>query len=130
MIIIRVYNSDVYFIIRNCTLYNGDNGILLIYVTNAQIINNPIENNKIGIFLNFSNYNTIKSNNIYNNSNDGINLCDSISNYIYNNSIYENFINGIHMVSGLVNYFVINNITENKRGIYFVNSFNNTIVHP
>ena len=77
---IGIYESNEYFIIRNCTFYNSrgtaatDSGIKLLEVTNGKIINSYCLNNTIGIYLFESSYNTIAENSLYNNSYYGIRL--------------------------------------------------------
>jgi len=91
---ILIENSSVYFIIKNCTVYNSgtipDNGagILFENVTNGKITLSNINNNYDGIFLKESLNNTIISNNLTSNEDYGIGI-DSNSN---NNSIIENIV--------------------------------------
>ncbi len=69
---IRIENSNAFFRIENCTLYNSRKnfpsaGIRLSYVSNAHLIDNNCSLNEIGIWLSNSNNNTISSNIITNN---------------------------------------------------------------
>jgi len=102
---IDIRNTDAHFIIRNCTVFNGLNGIYLENVSNAEVRNNTIHDNVRvsgnnegnGIFLNASDSNTLIENNIYNNtggaglySGNGVRLKESDNNTIINNVIYNN----------------------------------------
>ncbi len=91
---IRIENSDVYFKIENCTLFNSaKTGIELINVSNSQIIGNNCSNNNFGIFLDPSTNNEISGNIITNNGQYGIILDVADNNLIYNNTIIGNNIN-------------------------------------
>lgn len=88
---IWVENSDVYFKIENCTIYNSgttnyeDSAIKLVSVKNAIINNSDFYNNGWGIFLDYSENNTIVGNTFTNNK--GINLEYSNYNTIYLNNL-------------------------------------------
>ena len=77
---IEIRNSDRYFIIRNCTLYNSgsdldeDGGIKLESVNNGKLIDNNCSFNGYGIFLRYSSNNNISGNIVNNNINHGIRL--------------------------------------------------------
>jgi len=136
---IRIEHSDVYFIVRNCTLFNsGSNlpsheaGIDLEYTNNGKLINNSCTfNHGFGISLEDCCNITITNNTINNNDGSGIILvCDHID--TNNNTILENKINhngeeGIYL-DGSTNEHILdvnhNNITGNilnfngNNGIY------------
>ena len=87
---IRIENSNAFFRIENCTLYNsGKNfinaGIRLSYVNNAHLIDNNCSFNEKGILLRNSNNNTISGNIIINND-WGIYLWNSDHNTILENT--------------------------------------------
>jgi len=119
---IKIVNSQVFFEIRNCTCtYGRENGIRLINVRNAKIINSSCSNNYNGIYLKGSNNITIIKNNISDNNLNGILIENSYNCIIKNNSIALNGFNPYwhHM------YF-----PENKPyggGIAFWTSDNNSI---
>lgn len=76
---ILIENSDAFFKIENCTVYNSgskweDAGIGLYNVNNSQIINNICTSNFHGISLNHCNNNTILGNNATNSLENGIYL--------------------------------------------------------
>lgn len=107
---IEIRNTDVYFKIKNCTLYNsggiwGNGGIRFgELVSNGLVINNTIYDSYNGIFIEFGTNLNISKNNIFNNSGAGIHLFNSL-----NNEISENI------------------ILTNNQGIILSNSSSNTI---
>ena len=114
---ISIINSDVFFRIENCTVYNsgskypsGTAGIRLGNVDNGQLINNTVNNNIwYGIYLGSSNNNTISGNNVTNN-------------YHEYNTVF-----GIYLSNSRNNTISGNNVTNNYLGIRTHNSSNNTI---
>ncbi|MFW9939234.1 MAG: NosD domain-containing protein, partial [Candidatus Thorarchaeota archaeon] len=88
---LSIRNSNVYFRIENCTLFNATNaGIELINVTNSEIIKNDCSNNGFGISLEPSSFNNeISSNFINNNSQFGIILDRAENNLIFNNTLWN-----------------------------------------
>ncbi|MFX1599141.1 MAG: ABC transporter substrate-binding protein, partial [Promethearchaeota archaeon] len=92
---IRIENSDVYFVIENCTLFNSRGvGIELNNVTNAQLIENTCSDNNFGISLDLNSISTeISGNFIFNNSQYGIILNNAQNNLIFNNKLILNNIN-------------------------------------
>ena len=93
---ITIINSQlVYFVLRNCTIYNaGTSG------TNA------------GIALSNTNNGTIDSCELYNNVN-GIYALNSENNTIINNTIRDNTVNGIYVGTNTENDIYLNNFTDN-----------------
>ncbi len=97
---IFIENSDVYFRIENCTLYNAGvrippnsddrAGIQLLNVDNSQLINNNCSSNPIGISLVFSDNNTISENILNYNSWIGMRLIESDNNIISGNTANNN----------------------------------------
>jgi len=97
---IWIENSDVYFKIENCTLYNSGNGypysgIRLSNVINSQLINNNCSSNGYGISVFYSYNNTISGNTANNNNQTGINLGSSNNNTISKNTANYNNYTGI-----------------------------------
>ena len=140
---IYINNSlDVYFIIRNCTVYNAgsdiyDAGIRLQNTCNGTIIDNTCTNNgNNGITLySSSNNNTLSGNTANNNTLHGIylyNNCDF--NTIINNTANNNTDQGIYLETDCDNNNLTDNIINdnNLHGIYldyncdFNNIINNT----
>jgi len=140
---ILIENSDVYFKIENCTLYNSgpglyNAGIKLNNVLNGQLINNDCStnngvgiglyqcqnitivgnivnnNDEVGLFLEVS-HNNILSENTLNENSDGIYLGLSNNNKILNNSAFNNDLRGIYLSSSSNNNTIMNNnVTYNR----------------
>ncbi|MFX1570683.1 MAG: NosD domain-containing protein [Promethearchaeota archaeon] len=131
---ILIENSNDFFIIKNCTVYNSGNGledagIKLISVSNGILINNNFSsNNKYGMYLFDSDVNTVIGNTVNNNNEWGVYLWQSNNNTVSGNIANNNTYRGINlylcdnnMISG--NY--VHNSTD--YGIYIDTSNNNTI---
>ncbi|KKM83225.1 hypothetical protein LCGC14_1311560 [marine sediment metagenome] len=116
---IEIKNSDVYFIIRNSTVYNSgfsEAGIYLFNVKNGKLMNNDCLNNgKNGIEIRVSNNNTIAGNTLNNNVVNGISLDNSFNNSVLNNTA-NNSEYGIH-IKGNYNNISKNIIFDNNYGI-------------
>ena len=137
---IWIENSDVYFNIENCTLYNSgvnwdDSGIkLAIDVDNGQLIDNLIHDNYIGIFLESSDNNTISGNIINNSIDNGLRVWYSYNNTISGNTANHNREAGISLVETDNNTVSGNFLLNNGVGIHLDNTnytriLNNTIEH-
>jgi len=131
---IRIQNSDVYFRIENCTIYNvpqPDTGIWLYHVDNGNIVGNNLSFNWQGIILdpNCEN-NTIQGNIASNNAQIGINLWESNNNYVKENTVNNNGAMGINLEPDSSYNEIVNN-TVNFNGWVgiriAVNSTNNII---
>jgi parallel beta-helix repeat protein len=122
---IFIENSDVFFIIRNSTIFNSgvseqppiyDSGILLKSVANAQILNNTCYNNQFGILIYDSKTNiTISGNKVNNNSRSGIvdnGFCDNI--VISDNIANFNGDRGIYLRE--TSYAIVANNTASYNG--------------
>ncbi|MBA7659096.1 hypothetical protein ES703_67060 [subsurface metagenome] len=120
---IKIENSDVYFNIENCTVYNSgaiypDAGILLSGVNNSRLINNNCSfNNFFGIFLygNENNNNSISGNTANNNSGRGIHIGSySDNNNITGNTANNNGQSGISIGPHSDNYNITGNTANNN----------------
>jgi len=131
---ILIENSNVYFIIKNCTFYNsGDEGkyseeagIKLVYTNNGTLINNNCSFNEYGIRLINSINNTLSSNIINNNKVNGINLYDGSNNTIIENEICNCYEDGIIVLSGSsYNNISLNDLHNNfGSGLYLDGDYN------
>ena len=137
---ILIENSDVYFKIENCTLFNSDtSGLYLKNVSNGKILNNNCSFNNNGIQTSFSKNNTILGNIANNNSFYGIYLTSECNDTkVVGNRACFNSECGIHIRGGVYiyrhsyNILIINNIvsynTEGMRVVFANDSkiINNT----
>ncbi|MFX1417891.1 MAG: ABC transporter substrate-binding protein [Promethearchaeota archaeon] len=116
---IEIRNSNVFFKIRNCTIYNGwMYGIKLSNVNNSILYNLEIyDNHADGIYLENSNNHTIE-NNIIRNSNTGSGIQLMVSN---NNKIIDNQITNCEIgITSIYNHNILifdNAILDNGIGI-------------
>ncbi len=124
---IHIENSDVYFRIENCTLYNSgedfynyDAGIRLFNVSNSCLIKNNCSKNFCGIF-HFGNNNSIFQNSIVNNQ---IGIFGSGECIISKNNITNNLL-GIDAIREL--NISLNYVDYNEYGIRIFWGNNNTI---
>ena len=129
---ILIENSDMFFKIENCTLYNSGQtsfnaGIRLSFVNNSQLIDNDCSSNAEGIYLEDCNNNTISGNTVGNNHN-GINLWYSDNNTLSGNTLSNNPSNhaGILLQNGNDN-IITGNIFVGD-GIFSATSSNTTIL--
>jgi len=130
--IVKGGGSDVFTLeadgirIEGFTITGGnDDGIYLNYSNNNTIINNNISSNEDdGIYLRYSNNNSISNNNISSNDCDGIDLYKSNNNIISNNNIRSNDNDGIALYSSN-NNILNNSISNNWCGIHLCKSNNN-----
>ena len=136
---IWIEDSDVYFIIENCTLFNSGGsyfhqaGIYIENVSNGRLINNDCSFNHQGIFLNFAKNNTISGNIANNNSIHGIILYDQcndtkiLGNSACFNSQYGIIIRAKYTYFNANNNIVINNNASfNADGGLWFTFINNT----
>ena len=117
---ILINNSDVYFKIKNCSVYNSRNstaGIRLMNVTNSQLIDNYCTSNSYGIYLRDSNNNTI-SGNIANENYYGMHLASSDYNNISGNNANNNSYCGIFVDYSANNNISGNTVNYNVRGLF------------
>jgi len=129
---IYIENSNIYFRIENCTIYNsGFNwaGIKLKSVSNGTLFNNTASNNnQHGILLDGSNLNNLTENQANNNFDNGINLQDSDYNNISGNILVNNSITGINLVYSRYNDITGNEVQRNTEfGMNLTSSGRNNI---
>ena len=119
---IEIKNSNVYFIIRNCTVYNSSlgfgldlhAGIRLEDVSNGKLINNTsTNNNRNGISLIYSNNIVIANNTISYNDGFGISCGDTNTNINSSINISQNVLFDNSYPDITINYGVYVNIFSN-----------------
>jgi parallel beta-helix repeat protein len=128
---IFINNSNVYFKIMNCSLYNSRNisaGIRLQNVNNSQLIDNYCTSNYYGIYLRDSNNNTISGNIQYENY-YGIYLTHSDYNDISGNNANNNSYTGIFINRCRYNNISTNTVNYNFRGIFTHFCYNTIVSH-
>lgn len=130
---ILINNSkNDYFIIRNCIISNGVNGINLENTNNGTLINNICSINAVGILLyNNCNNNTISGNPTNNNNLYGIYLNDNCkNNTISGNPTINNNQYGIYLrFYCYYNNIIVNIVSNNDySGIYLNNNCNNNTI--
>jgi len=128
---ILIKNSDVYFEIENCTVYNSggspDAGISLSNVTNGELINNTSSFNQ-GNGINIKTCENITiGNNTINNNSHGIYIMDSpvgvsININIVENEIHNNTGFGIFLLRTNNSYVSKNNVSSGTIGIVSIDS--------
>ncbi|HEC39964.1 MAG TPA: hypothetical protein ENI29_17125, partial [bacterium] len=117
---IEIQNSEVFFEIRNNTLYNSEDwvgaaGINLINVKNALIVDNNLSNNLgQGIILSTSQNSSVIGNEIINNGKRGIAIFSSDNNTIKDNEVNLNGGNGDNLDSGIYLTNSDSNIVKNN----------------
>lgn len=124
---IVIRNTNLYFIIKNCYVYDGGvdkDGIVFYNVTNGTIESNIIKGNRNGVMFRTqhsgrenSNDNTISNNSIEYNTNDGIHFQHTgwdwhSNNCIISNDIFSNT-RGIYLIMSAENQIIYNNIILN-----------------
>ncbi len=130
---VEIINSDDYFIIRNCTVYNSgfssnNAGIKLYNIDNGKIMNNNCsDNNYNGIYLRASNNNTLSGNTANFNNDSGIHLDWYNDNNTLLGNTANNNKNGIHLYDSNNNTLSGNIVNNNNDGINLSTSDNNTI---
>jgi parallel beta-helix repeat protein len=130
---ILIENSNVFFKIENCTVYNsapmgvpmgGDSGIMLYNTNNSQLIKNNCLSTFVGIRLFNSYNNTISGNTANNTGGHGIEIFSSTNNTISGNTVDSGTLLYFSDSSGLILSVSDNNIIANNsmyRGRYGIN---------
>jgi len=112
--------------VKNLTLTNNGEGILLAFTENSTITQNTITNNGLGIFFYGSSRNNISANYIAHNEGNGISIRGG-GNNLFGNTIINNGANGVLLYFSNYNTIRGNNITENNCGIDIYGSYYNSM---
>jgi parallel beta-helix repeat protein len=117
---ILIENSNVYFKIENCYLYNAgwgsDAGIRLLNVNNSQLIGNDCSSSFLGIDISYGGYNNTITGNLVNNNGGGIHLFECYNNTVSGNTENNNLWCGIYILG--CNYTIISGNTMNNNSIH------------
>ncbi|MFW9876331.1 MAG: right-handed parallel beta-helix repeat-containing protein, partial [Candidatus Thorarchaeota archaeon] len=129
---LRILNSRVNFIIKDCIFRNSDNmdsGLYLYNVTNGVISNNFMYTCLRGIELIFVNNTEINGNHIYGNT-EGLRMSNSHHNMISNNNVSINVNHGMYFLQSTFNTISNNfaNEIESLNGITLTSSSDNNII--
>ena len=119
---IDIVQSNVYFIIQDCLIYNSQTGIYLQDVSNSRLINNNCSNNDLGMDLDTISNNTISGNTVNDNNNDGIHLECSNNNTLSGNTANDNGDYGISLYDSDNNTISGNIANENDYGLELYDS--------
>ena len=128
---IEIFNNNI--TILNFKIQNSHYGGIVIENSNfSKVYNNIIDTNRYGIFVWKSSNNSIYNNTVSNNWVGGIELYESHNNFVYRNVITDNrnetnYGAGVSLVAANSNIIIQNWITNNGRGIFSLDSSNNTI---
>ncbi len=125
---ILINNTDKFFILKSCILFNSTYGLYLNNVSNGYIMVNFVyENLIIGIYIENSFNNTVLGNSIYDNENHGILLENANFTNIKSNSLLNNNITGIYLNNSLYNNITANTVNYHNYPV-FLHSSNNTFL--
>lgn len=114
---IRIRDSNAFFIIRNCNLFNSSHaGITLTNVQLGRVFKNTISDNSPGILLENCEGNTILGNNIFDND-IGINISSCNYNNVTQNFIFNNMV-GINASYSNSTFILGNSINNNGYAIW------------
>jgi len=126
---IRISLTDCYFVISDCYVHGGKNGIMLTTVMNGVIMrNNCTDNSYDGMQLNGATDNIVLSNNCTSNELYGVRLSQySNRNTVIQNNCSNNY-DGIYIYSSSVNEILDNNCSNNSNdGISLTGSHYNNM---
>jgi len=108
---ILIENSDVYFRIENCTIYNAYSGIKLNYTNNGTLFENNCSNNEHGIHLENCKDNFISGNTVHNNFQTGISIPSCINIKVSENNVNSNQLLGIALMGSDHNSILNNSVS-------------------
>ena len=127
---ILINNTDKYFTLKGCTVYNSSYGISINNVTNALITGNFIsENLKAGIKVENSHNISILGNHIYKNRTYGAFIVNTNNTIIDNNLLWDNGYAGVYVNNSVYNNITLNIINDHKYPLVLENSNFTNIVN-
>ncbi|MFW9970642.1 MAG: nitrous oxide reductase family maturation protein NosD [Candidatus Odinarchaeota archaeon] len=137
---ILIENSHEFFIIRNCTIFNGGintgssqynlAGIKLINTSNGTLVDNECYNNQEGIYLYTCSNITLEQNICRNNDVNGIYLyTSSVENHLNRNIVYSNLNHGIVLFTLCSDNDIIGNeVYDNRNGILLLSNCDQNLI--
>lgn len=102
--------------VKDLVLKNNLKGIFFYNTDNSRILNNIVQNNFDGIYLEASSGNVLDGNAVNKSVNNGVSLSGSASNTVINNTITENGVSGIGFGSS-GNNLICNNYFNNTKNV-------------
>ena len=127
---ILINNTNKYFSIINCTVFNASYGVFLHNVSKGTIYDCYIEDNSItGITMSNCSNNTIFWNYIHSNTRHGIVFDRSTHNEINANYLWDNQHSGIYLNSSNYNNITGNLLTDQDYAIYLLSSNHSYIAY-
>ncbi len=123
---IEISDITSFLIIKNCSIFNGTEGIFLNNCQNVNITNNNIYTNDIGVNIEQSTQIVIENNNCTENNDQGIKLSDSLNNILINNNCSNNLY-GIDINNSNHTTILSNDCINNIMGIRLEESQDCTI---
>ena len=126
---ILINNTDKFFIIRDCTIFNSTYGIYLNNVSNGEVSLNSIFSNLItGLFMKYCFNNSILLNSVYGNKVYGIfiqesNFTQILGNHLNNNNFAGMFLNYSHF-----NDITLNSINGHQNAIIMLASNYSSVI--
>lgn len=127
---ILINNTNKFFTIRDCKLFNSTYGIYMHNVSNGEISNNQIYDNlETGIFMSDSVNNSILINTIFNNRIYGIFSQESNLTKIIGNHIYNNNYTGIYLSMSNSNDVMLNSIDYHQYALFLHSSNHSSFIY-
>ena len=115
---IWIMDSNVHFIIRNCTFINAGKGLDFMGAIKGKLINSTFTNNTIGVSFSYCQDFTI-SDNKFDDNYHGVSVSQGDNYNISKNSFNNNY-RGLQMINNVMNSLIYDNTFEdNQSGIYF-----------
>ncbi|NHI91896.1 MAG: hypothetical protein EAX96_05295 [Candidatus Lokiarchaeota archaeon] len=128
---ITIYDTNLHFILRNCLLFNGTNGINVTEVYYGNIVNNIMYfHSEDGMYFLTCDYTIVENNIAYSNGDDGFELVDLDYGTCINNTANDNLDDGFRF--GNPDHTMITNNTaynNDDEGIQIEASHNSTTAH-
>jgi len=127
---ILINNTNKFFSLINCTVFNASYGVFLHNVSKGTVYDCDIRDNNItGVMLSNCSNNVILYNYIYSNSKHGIFINCSMHNEINVNFLWDNLHSGIYLNGSNYNNITSNLFTDHNNAIYLLSSNHSYIAY-